>query len=65
MDIYYFIIYFFLPHWDRMHYYLKVVESIQFKWTGNSGISRDLCNANIYIYYEFSLLRIFSLVIQP
>jgi hypothetical protein len=48
MDIYYFIIYFFLPNWDRMHYYIKVVESIQFKWTGNSGISRDLCNANTY-----------------
>ena len=31
-----------------MHYYIKVVESIQFKWTGNSGISRDLCNANTY-----------------
>jgi hypothetical protein len=38
--------FFFLPH--RKHYYIKVVESIQFLCTGNSGISRDLCNANTY-----------------
>jgi hypothetical protein len=38
----------FLTHWDRKHYYIKVVESIQFVCAGNSGISRVLCNANIY-----------------
>jgi hypothetical protein len=46
MDIYYLFI--FLPNEDRKHYYIKVVESIQFVWTGNSGISRDLCNADTY-----------------
>jgi hypothetical protein len=39
---------FFLTHWDRKHYYIKVVESIQFVCTGNTGISRVLCNANTY-----------------
>jgi hypothetical protein len=37
-----------LTHWDWNHYYIKVVESIQFACTGNSEISRDLCNANTY-----------------
>ena len=40
--------FYFLTHWDRKHYYIKVVESIQFAYTGNSGISRVLCNANTY-----------------
>jgi hypothetical protein len=39
---------FFLTHWDRKHYYIKVVESIQFVCAGNTGISQALCNANIY-----------------
>jgi hypothetical protein len=39
---------FFLTHWHRKHYYIKVVESIQFACAGNSGISRVLCNANTY-----------------
>jgi hypothetical protein len=38
---------FFLCHTDRMHYYIKVVDSIQLVCIGNSGISHDLCNANI------------------
>jgi hypothetical protein len=38
----------FLTYLDRKHYYIKVVESIQFVCTGNSGISRVLCNANTY-----------------
>ena len=42
------IFYFFLTHWDRKHYYIIVVESIQFVWAGNSVISRVLCNANTY-----------------
>ena len=46
MDIFFFI--FFLKHRDRKHYYIKVVESIQFVCAGNSGISRVLCNANTY-----------------
>jgi hypothetical protein len=36
-------------HRDRKHYYIKVVESIQFVCAGNSGISRVLCNANTYL----------------
>ena len=40
--------FFFLGHTDRKHYYIKVVESIQFVCTGNSGISQVLCNANNY-----------------
>ena len=49
-----------LTHWDRKHYYIKVVESIQFVCTGNSGISRFLCNANTYrsihegLFFNFS-----------
>ena len=39
---------FFLKHRDRKHYSIKVVESIQFVCTGNSAISRVLCNANTY-----------------
>jgi hypothetical protein len=39
---------FFFLFWDRKHYYIKVVENIQFAWTGNAWISRDLCNANTY-----------------
>ena len=39
---------FFLTHRDGKHYYIKVVESIQFVWAGSSGISRILCNANTY-----------------
>jgi hypothetical protein len=31
--------FFFLTHGDRKHYYIKVVESIQFACTGKSGIS--------------------------
>jgi len=33
---------------ETKYYYIKVVESIQFVCAGNSGISRDLCNANNY-----------------
>ena len=44
--IFYFFI--FLTHGDRKHYYIKVVESIQFVYVGNSGISRVLCNVNTY-----------------
>ena len=43
-----FFIFFLWTHWDRKHYYIKVVESIQFVCAGNSGISRVLCNANTY-----------------
>jgi hypothetical protein len=39
---------FFWGHTDRKHYYIKVVESIQFVCTGNSEISQVLCNANNY-----------------
>jgi hypothetical protein len=39
---------FFWTHRDRKHYYIKVVESIQFACAGNSGISHALCNANTY-----------------
>ena len=52
--------FFLLTHWDRKHYYIKVVESIQFVCTGNSGISRVLCNANTYrsihegLFFNFS-----------
>jgi hypothetical protein len=42
------IFFFFLTHWDKKHYYIKVVESIQFVCAGNSGISRVLYNANTY-----------------
>jgi hypothetical protein len=45
LDIF-FIFICFCWHWDRKHYYIKAVESIQFVCTGNSGISRVLCNAN-------------------
>jgi hypothetical protein len=61
-------------HWDRKHYYIKVVESIQFVWTGNSGISRDLCNANtyrsihegytLYAFYCFYIVVLFVSVLQ-
>jgi hypothetical protein len=44
-----FFFFFFWKHRDRKHYYIKVVESIQFVCTGNSGISRGLCNAFINI----------------
>ena len=47
LDIFFFFP-FFLTHRDRKHYDIKVVESIQFVCTGNSGISRVLCNANNY-----------------
>ena len=40
--------FFFWTRRDRKHYYIKVVESIQFVCAGNSGISRVLCNANTY-----------------
>jgi len=43
-----FFFHFFFWHRDRKHYYIKVVESIQFVCVGNSGISRVLCNANTY-----------------
>ena len=43
-----FFFYSFLTHWDRKHYYIKVVESIQFVWARNSGISGVLCKANTY-----------------
>ena len=43
-----FFIFFLWTHWDRKHYYIKVVESIQFVCAGNSGISLVLCNANTY-----------------
>ena len=42
------IFFFFLTYKDRKHYYIKVVESIQFVCAGNSRISRVLCNANTY-----------------
>jgi hypothetical protein len=42
------LFYSFLTHWDRKHYYIKVVESIQFVCARNSGISRVLCKANTY-----------------
>jgi hypothetical protein len=42
------IFFFFLTYKDRKHYYIKVVESIQFVCAGNSGISRVVCNANTY-----------------
>ena len=45
---YYLDIFFFLTYKDRKHYYIKVVESIQFVCAGNSGISRVSCNANTY-----------------
>jgi hypothetical protein len=45
---FYYLDIFFLTHWHRKHYYIKVVESIQFACAGNSGISRVLCNANTY-----------------
>ena len=47
--------FFFLTHGDRKHYYIKVVESIQFVCTGNSGISRNLCNANTYRFIHEGL----------
>jgi hypothetical protein len=47
LDIYLFFI-FFIFFSETNHYYIKVVESIQFVCTGNSGISWDLCNANTY-----------------
>jgi hypothetical protein len=43
-----FFYFLFFWHTDRKHYYIKVVESIQFVCAGNSGISRVLCNANTY-----------------
>ena len=45
---FYYLEFFFLTHWNRKHYYIKVVDSIQFVCAGNSGIPRVLCNANIY-----------------
>ena len=38
----------FLTHWHRKHYYIKVVESIQFVCAENAGISRVLCNVSTY-----------------
>ena len=38
----------FLSHWHRKRYYIKLVENMQIVCTENSGISRDLCNANTY-----------------
>ena len=38
---------FFFKRRDRKHYYIKVVESMQFVCAGNSGISQALCNANV------------------
>jgi len=48
LDVYFIFFDFTVAHRDRKYYYVKVVESIQFVCTGNSGISRDLCNANTY-----------------
>ena len=50
-----FFFFFFWTHWDRKHYYIKVVESIQFVCAGNSGISRVLCNANNYQFIHEGL----------
>ena len=54
------ISFFIFTHWDRKYYYIKVLESILFVCTGNSGISRVLCNANTYwsihegLFFNFS-----------
>ena len=48
-------IYFFFWNTDRNHYYIKVVENIQFVCAGNSGISRVLCNANTYRFIHEGL----------
>jgi hypothetical protein len=48
LTMYWFPVCYFYHSWDFVPYYIKVVESIQFVCTGNSGISRVLCNANTY-----------------
>jgi hypothetical protein len=46
LDVYFIFVDFTVAHRDRKYYYVMVIESIQFVCTGNSEISRDLCNAN-------------------
>jgi hypothetical protein len=48
LEIFFWVFFFGHTETERKHYYIKVVESIQFVCAGNSGISRVLCNANTY-----------------
>jgi hypothetical protein len=60
---FYYLNIFFLTHLDRKHYYIKVVESIQFVCTWNSGIFRVLCNANTYPFINISTNQIDSYIL--
>ena len=48
LDVYLFFFDFTVAHGDKTHYYVKIVESIQFVCSGISESCRDVCAVNNY-----------------